>query len=199
MFSGIVETIAPVRSIEKSADSIQLGINLSSEFMKDIRHGDSIAVNGVCLTVAQQDDQGFIADCMQETLDRTNLGLLHIGDHVNIERALSVTSRLNGHIVQGHVDTTTTLVEITPGQRWSVYRFALPAHIGAYVVEKGSITINGVSLTISAVNDAYFEVSLIPVTLKETILGKLKPGSIVNIEVDIIAKYVERLSTWKAE
>ena len=160
----------------------------------DAGHGDSIAVNGVCLTVVEVLPDGrFSADVMAETLDRSSLGGLDVGSRVNLERAAALNSRLGGHIVQGHVDGTGTVVSRTPSEHWEVVRFALPGALGRYVVEKGSITIDGVSLTVSALGDDWFEVSLIPTTLGMTTLGGAAVGTTVNLEVDVIAKYVERL------
>ncbi|APT84821.1 riboflavin synthase [Corynebacterium aquilae] len=192
MFTGIVEEKGVVKGVEKLGDSVRLTVGATT-VLDDASHGDSIAVNGVCLTVADKGEGWFAADCMQETLDRSSLGELAVGDPVNLERAARVDSRLGGHIVQGHVDTRASLISRSPSEHWDVVRFSLDPTIARYVVEKGSITVSGTSLTVSAVGDDFFEVSLIPVTLEETILGDLQPGDTVNIEVDIIGKYVERL------
>ena len=163
----------------------------------DAQHGDSISVNGVCLTVVEVlADGGFTADVMAETLNRSSLGKVQLGSRVNLERAAALNSRLGGHIVQGHVDGTGTILARTPSEHWEVVRIALPAALARYVVEKGSIAVDGVSLTVSAVGsqpEDWFEVSLIPTTLELTTLGGAAVGEIVNLEVDIIAKYVERL------
>lgn len=164
----------------------------------DVSHGDSIAVNGVCLTVVEVLPDGrFSADVMQETLHRSSLQALDVGTHVNLERAARVNSRLGGHIVQGHVDGTGHVLSRTPSEHWDVVRIALPAELSRYVVEKGSITVDGISLTVSALGSAetgeWFEVSLIPTTLQLTTLGRAPVGTPVNLEVDVIAKYVERL------
>ena len=162
-------------------------------------HGDSIAVNGVCLTVTEfTPGQTFEADVMAETLNRTALGALAPGDGVNLERAMRADARFGGHIVQGHVDGTGRLLSRIEHEHWQVVRFSLPAELGRYVVEKGSVTVSGTSLTVSAVSspgeaEPWFEVSLIPTTLESTVLGSLAPGDLVNIEVDVLAKYVERL------
>ena len=159
----------------------------------DAGHGDSIAVNGVCLTVVEVQDGAFTADVMGETLNRSSLRGVGVGSRVNLERAAAVNSRLGGHIVQGHVDGTGHVIARTPAQHWEVVRIALPMALARYVVEKGSITVDGVSLTVSAVGHDWFEISLIPTTLELTTLGKASVGTSVNLEVDIIAKYVERL------
>lgn len=160
----------------------------------DATHGDSIAVNGVCLTVVEVLPGGqFSADVMAETLTRSSLQSLAIGTQVNLERAAGVTSRLGGHIVQGHVDGTGHVLARSPSEHWVVVRIALPAELSRYLVEKGSITVDGISLTVSDVGDDWFEVSLIPTTLQLTTLGRAAVGTPVNLEVDVIAKYVERL------
>lgn len=192
MFTGIIEECGRIAGIDNLGDSIRLTI-AASTVLSDAKLGDSIAVNGVCLTVAQRDDEQFMADCMQETLNRSSLGQLSVGDAVNLERAAQANSRLDGHIVQGHVDATTTLLSRVHSENWDVLRFALPAELARYVVEKGSIAINGTSLTVSTLGEDFFEVSLIPVTLRDTVFGELADGATVNLEVDVIAKYVERM------
>lgn len=192
MFTGIIEEKGQVTGIAHLGDSIRLSI-LGPSVVPGAGLGDSIAVNGVCLTVAEKHGDVFDADCMQETLNRSSLGTLQVGDDVNLERAALASSRLDGHIVQGHVDATTTLISRVHSEHWDVLRFALPENLAHYVVEKGSIAINGTSLTVSALGEDYFEVSLIPVTLRDTVFGTLEVGAVVNLEVDVIAKYVERL------
>lgn len=192
MFTGIIEELGRITGIEELGDSIRLSIE-ASRVLSDAQLGDSIAVNGVCLTVAERDEKHFVADCMQETLRRSSLGTLHVGDKVNLERAALVSARLDGHIVQGHVDATTILMSRTHSEHWDILRFALPENLARYVVEKGSIAINGTSLTVSTLGEDYFEVSLIPVTLRDTVFGSLEEGATVNVEVDVIAKYVERM------
>ncbi|HEY9377671.1 MAG TPA: riboflavin synthase, partial [Jiangellaceae bacterium] len=155
--------------------------------------GASIAVNGVCLTVVDARNGAFSADVMRETLRRSSLGALTLGSRVNLERAVRVSDRLGGHIVQGHVDGVGTVTDRTAGDRWNVVRISLPSALRRYVVEKGSVAVDGVSLTVSRVGDGWFEVSLIPATLGMTTLGLRVPGDQVNLEVDVIAKYVERL------
>ena len=163
------------------------------EVTGDARQGDSIAVNGVCLTVVAVDDSVFTADVMKETLDRSSLGTLTEGDQVNLERAATLATRLGGHLVQGHVDGVGTLLERRPDEHWQEVRFGLPRALTRYVVEKGSIAVDGVSLTVAAVGDDWFEVSLIPTTLARTTLGRKQWGAAVNLEVDVIAKHVEKL------
>lgn len=192
MFTGLVEEIGRVESVEHQGDAVRLGI-AAAVVLDDAQLGDSIAVNGVCLTVAVLGEGTFIADVMQESLDRSSLGELEIGSAVNLERAVLPTTRLGGHIVQGHVDGTAQLLSRTPSENWEVLRFSLPQDLAHYVVEKGSIAVQGTSLTVSAVGKDYFEVSLIPTTLRDTVFGSLEPGATVNLEVDVVAKYVEKM------
>lgn len=193
MFTGIVEELGEVVGLEDLGDSARLTIR-GPVVTSDARHGDSIAVNGVCLTVVDVLPDGrFNADVMAETLNRSSLGALAPGSPVNLERAAAVNSRLGGHIVQGHVDGTGEVISRTPSQNWEVVRIAMPPELSRYVVEKGSICVDGVSLTVSALGGDWFEVSLIPTTLGLTVLGRAQPGARVNLEVDVIAKYVERL------
>ena len=193
MFTGIVEELGEVVGIDDLGDSVRLTLR-GPTVTSDARHGDSIAVNGVCLTVVDALGDGrFSADVMAETLNRSSLGVLAVGGPVNLERAAALNSRLGGHIVQGHVDGTGEVTSRTPSQHWEVVRISLPPELSRYVVEKGSITVDGVSLTVSAIGDDWFEVSLIPTTLGLTTLGAAEPGTWVNLEVDVIAKYVERL------
>ena len=181
-----------VAGIEQLGDSIRLRVN-ATKVVSDVQAGDSICVSGVCLTVIEFDDAGFVADVMQESLDRSALGELVVGAPVNLERAMPVTGRLGGHIMQGHVDGVTTLLSREHSEHWDVLRFKLPSELARYVVEKGSIAISGTSLTVSAIGEDWFEVSLIPTTLAETILGGLTVGATVNVEVDVVAKYVEKM------
>lgn len=196
MFTGIVEELGEVTGRDVLSDAARLTIR-GAVVTADAGHGDSIAVNGVCLTVAELLPGGlFTADVMGETLDRSNLGELHVGSRVNLERAAAVNSRLGGHIVQGHVDGTGQIVARTPSEHWEVVRVEIPAEVARYVVEKGSITVDGISLTVSALGSDprdWFEVSLIPTTRELTTLGQAPIGTPVNLEVDVIAKYVERL------
>ena len=192
MFTGIVEEIGTVRRLEDLGAAARLTVGCRT-VLEGTRLGDSIAVDGVCLTVAEAGADWFTADVMQETLNRTTLGGLPDGAPVNLERALAVGGRLGGHLVQGHVEGGAELVERRVAERWEVLRFQLPETLARYVVEKGSIAVNGTSLTVSAVGEGYFEVSLIPTTLRETTAGALAPGDPVNLEVDIVAKYVEKM------
>lgn len=196
MFTGIVEEVGTVAAIVDQGDAIRLTIGCGTA-VEDAKLGDSIAVNGVCLTVAEFDEKGFTADVMQESLDRTSLGGLAVGSPVNLERAVAAGARLGGHIVQGHVDGTGAIVSRTPGEHWEVVRISLPDELDRYVVEKGSIAVDGTSLTVSAVGGddgaRWFEVSLIPTTLADTVLGTLDAGATVNLEVDVVAKYIEKL------
>jgi riboflavin synthase len=197
MFTGIVEELGKVTRVEDLGDSAQLTIS-GPVVTSDARHGDSIAVNGVCLTVVEATADGqFSADVMAETLNRSSLGALAVGSPVNLERAAAVNSRLGGHIVQGHVDGTGEVASRSPSQHWEVVRVSLPPELSRYVVEKGSITVDGVSLTVSAIGDDFFEVSLIPTTLGLTTLGSAPVGAVVNLEVDVLAKYVEKLIAYK--
>ena len=198
MFTGIVEELGEIVDKEDLGDSARLTIR-GPVVTSDARHGDSIAVNGVCLTVVEVLPEGrFTADVMAETLNRSSLAMLTAGGPVNLERAAAVDSRLGGHIVQGHVDGTGEVISRTPSPHWEVVRISLPDKLSRYVVEKGSITVDGVSLTVSAVAEDWFEVSLIPTTLSLTTLGRAQPGARVNLEVDVIAKYVEKLLAFKS-
>ncbi|GII26755.1 riboflavin synthase [Planotetraspora mira] len=193
MFTGIVEELGEVVAVEPQADAARLSVR-GKVVTGDAGHGDSIAVNGVCLTVADVEGDVFTADVMKETLDRSSLGALEPGSRVNLERAVRADQRLGGHIVQGHVDGTGVVLSREPGEHWEVVRLSLPADLNRYVVEKGSITVDGVSLTVVAVDADSFAVSLIPTTLGLTTLGRKQPGEPVNLEVDVIAKYVEKLT-----
>jgi riboflavin synthase len=225
MFTGIVAELGEVAGIEHRGDAARLTIRGDTE---DVATGESIAVNGVCLTVTGVLDGTFTADVMGETLDRTSLGTLTAGAPVNLERSVRLADRLGGHLVQGHVDATGTIISRSPAAHWDQVRISLPARLSRYVVLKGSITVDGVSLTVSALGPAgpadtgpadtgpartgpagagpagagpagdWFEVSLIPETLKRTTLGTRQPGETVNLEVDVIAKYVERLLSKEA-
>lgn len=192
MFTGIVEELGEIREIDREADSITLTIRATT-VLDDVHHGDSIAVNGVCLTVVEFGDDFFTADLMQETLDRSSLGQVEVGSKVNLERATAVGQRLGGHIVQGHIDGTGEVISRTPGERWEVVRISVPEQLSKYVVEKGSIAVDGTSLTVSAVGEGFFEVSLIPTTLTDSVIGSTAVGTKVNLEVDVLAKYVEKM------
>ena len=202
MFTGIVEELGEITGRDVLPDAARLTIR-GPVVTGDAGHGDSIAVNGVCLTVAELLGDGqFTADVMGETLNRSNLGELQVGSRVNLERAAAVNSRLGGHIVQGHVDGTGRVVARAPSEHWEVVRIEVPAAVARYVVEKGSITVDGISLTVSGLGSEprdWFEVSLIPTTRELTTLGAAPVGTQVNLEVDVIAKYVERLLTAKVD
>lgn len=195
MFTGLIEEKGTITAVEDLGDSVRLTIR-GPLVVSDAQHGDSIAVSGVCLTVMDQDTDTFAADVMRESLDKTSLGDLRVGDEVNLERATKAGARLGGHIVQGHVDGTGRILDRTPSEHWEVVRIALPPELARYLVAKGSVTVDGTSLTVVDVVDGdepWFSVSLIPTTLAETTLGTKGPGDRVNLEVDILAKYVERL------
>ncbi|KQX75668.1 riboflavin synthase [Aeromicrobium sp. Root472D3] len=197
MFTGLVEEKGTVTAVEQLGDSVRLTIR-GPVVTSDAGHGDSISVNGCCLTVMTRDDDTFGADVMQESLDKTSLGDLTIGSPVNLERATQAGARLGGHIVQGHVDGTGRILDRTPSEHWEVVRVSLPSELARYLVDKGSVTVDGTSLTVVEVVDdgpdgPWFSVSLIPTTLADTTLGTKAPGDRVNLEVDILAKYVERL------
>jgi riboflavin synthase len=192
VFTGIVEELGEVAAIADLGDSVRLTVR-GKVVTDGAAHGESIAVNGVCLTVTDARDGAFTADVMRETLDRTALGALRAGSPVNLERPLRFDGRLGGHLVQGHVDGTATVLDRTRSAHWEVVRISLPPELARYLVPKGSITVDGVSLTLAAVEPASFTVSLIPTTLALTTLGRTQAGDPVNLEVDVIAKYVERL------
>ena len=192
MFTGIVEELGVVTDVEQLADAARVTVR-GPLVTSDARHGESIAVNGVCLTVVDAGDGVFSADVMAETLRRSSLAGVAPGTPVNLERAVRVSDRLGGHLVQGHVDGTAQVLRISPDTHWTVVRLSLPDELARYVVEKGSITVDGVSLTVSAVTGGWFEVSLIPTTLRATTLGTRAVGDAVNLEVDVMAKYVEKL------
>jgi len=200
VFTGIIEEVGEVLRLDPSGDSAVLGIR-AAKVADGIKHGSSVAVNGVCLTVIGQhpDDEHGVEldfDVMGETLARSVIGGLTPGQQVNLERAARVDSRLDGHIVQGHVDGTGTVLERRPAAAWEAFRFGLPTELARYVAEKGSIAVDGVSLTVTAVGADWFEVGLIPETLRATALGRHNVGDRVNLEVDVLAKYTERLLTF---
>ncbi|CAL9577298.1 Riboflavin synthase [Streptomyces sp. enrichment culture] len=192
MFTGIVEELGEVTAVETLGDARRFRLR-GPVVTEGAKHGDSIAVNGVCLTVVDHEGDEFTADVMAETLKRSSLGALAVGSRVNLERPTAVGARLGGHIVQGHVDGTGTILERTPSEHWEIVRISLPADLARYVVEKGSVTVDGISLTVVEAGPDFFTVSLIPTTLALTTLGRKQPGDPVNLEVDVIAKYVERL------
>ncbi|SDK16036.1 riboflavin synthase alpha chain [Actinopolyspora mzabensis] len=189
MFTGIVEELGELVAVERTSDGARLSL-AASVVTGDASPGDSIAVNGVCLTVVRLSEDGFDVDVVDETLRRSTLGDLAAGDRVNLERAMALGDRLGGHIVQGHVDDTATLLAADADGRTE---FSLPPHLAHYLVEKGSITVDGISLTVAGLTEDGFSVALIPTTLEVTTLGLRSPGDRVNIEVDALAKHVERL------
>jgi riboflavin synthase len=192
MFTGIVEELGEITGWDELADAARITVQ-GPLVTSDAKHGDSIAVNGVCLTVVSNDNGAFTADVMKETLDRSALGALRDSDPVNLERAATLATRLGGHLVQGHVDGTGTVLSREPGVGWEALRLSLPAGLARYVVVKGSIAVDGVSLTVVDVGADWFSVGLIPTTLRLTTLGSRRVGEPVNLEADVIAKYVERL------
>jgi riboflavin synthase len=197
MFTGIIEELGEVVAVERSADAARITVR-GPLVVQDAKHGDSIAVSGVCLTVVDQTADSFTADVIAETLAVSTLDEAAAGTRVNLERAAQVGDRLGGHIVQGHVDSIATVLAVTPGEAWRVVRFSLSPEIASLVTRKGSIAVDGVSLTVSAVSAAdaaqqWFEVSLIPETLGATTLGSLEVGDRVNVETDILARHVERM------
>jgi riboflavin synthase len=195
VFTGIVEELGEVVSLEADGDLARLTVR-GPLVTADAARGDSIAIDGVCLTVTELDGGQFTADVMGETLKHSTLGSLAPGAAVNLERAVRADGRLGGHIVQGHVDGTGTIISRQPGTAWEVVRISVPLELARYVVYKGSVAVDGISLTVSGLSEAgdpWFEVSLIPETLQRTTLGFRRPGAAVNVEVDLIAKYVERL------
>ena len=193
MFTGIVEELGEVVRITPSGGDAALVAIRGPVVTGDARHGDSFAVHGVCLTVVDVAGEVFTADVMGETLHRSSLADLVPGSPVNLERAATLGSRLGGHLVQGHVDGTGRILAREPAPQWELLRFSLPRGLTRYVVEKGSITVDGVSLTVVEVTDGWFTVGLIPTTLKLTVLGHKQVGDQVNLEVDVLAKYVEKL------
>ena len=196
MFTGLIEDLGSVEELERDGDGALLTIRTS--LAPEIRFGDSVAVDGVCLTATDVDGEGFTAQAMIETLDRSALGVLKAGDAVNLELALAAGDRLGGHIVQGHVDGTGTVSGVREEGFARVVEVDVDPGLARYLVEKGSVTVSGVSLTVSALRDDGFAVSLIPETLQRTNLGQIEEGALVNIEVDILAKHVERLLGVKA-
>jgi riboflavin synthase len=197
MFTGIIEEVGEIVEVRQRDDVVVLAVR-GPKVAGDAAHGDSIAVNGCCLTVVDPDgasDGVFHLELVPETLKRTSLGGAAAGVKVNLERAVPAGGRLGGHIVQGHVDGVGTLLSRSPGERSDEVRFSLPAELARYVVRKGSIAVDGVSLTVAATEGYAFTVALIPTTLADTTLGRRGPGDLVNLEVDVVAKYVERMAT----
>jgi riboflavin synthase len=192
MFTGIVEELGVVKSIEKQTDALRITVE-GQLIVSDIKRGDSIAVSGTCLTAVEHDDASFTADVMLETLKRTSLDGIKVGDQVNLERAMTAATRFGGHVVQGHVDGVGEIISREPSDNWEWLRVRIPAELMKYVVLKGSITIDGVSLTVNEMGDDFVGLSLIPETLEKTTLGSKAIGAKVNIEADVMAKHIERL------
>ncbi len=202
MFTGIVEEIGGITAVEPSGDGVRVTVR-APVAVSDAAHGHSISVSGVCLTVVDQGPDWFTADVMKQTLDMSTLAGIRPGRAVNLERATVAHGRLGGHIVQGHIDGTGAVLDVQPGAQWRVLRIGLPSSLAPLVVDKGSIAVDGVSLTVSAVSGAdtaeqWFEVSLIPETLEATTLGRLTAGDRVNLETDILARHVQRLLSFTA-
>ena len=193
MFTGIVQAKGRVAAVEPRGDDVRLHIDSADLAMSDANIGDSISVSGVCLTVIEKSARGFWADVSIESLNRTTLGTLGADDAVNLEPALTPETAMGGHLVNGHVDATGTIVERHDDGRSVRFRFQLPANLARYVVEKGSICVDGISLTINETTDDTFDVNIIPHTLQVTTLGERVVGATVNLEVDIVARYVEKL------
>lgn len=192
MFTGIVEELGEIVAIAPQGDSVTLTVR-GPLVTQDAVHGASIAVNGVCLTVVDVKDEVFTADVIKETLGKSGLGVLEPGSRVNLERPVRLSDRLGGHLVQGHVDGVGEIVSREPGERWDVVTVSLPPALSRYLVDKGSITVDGISLTVVEAGADRFSIALIPTTLALTTLGHKKPGDPVNLEVDVVAKYVERM------
>jgi len=192
MFTGIIEELGKVSAIEKQPDAIRITI-ACKEVLSDLKRGDSISCSGTCLTAIEIDDQGFTADVMLETIRRSSLDGVKVGDPINLERAMNAATRFGGHIVQGHVDGVGEVVSREKSDNWDWVKIRLPKDLMKYVVHKGSITLDGISLTVNEINDDVIAVSLIPETLRVTTLGYKNPGDKVNVEADVLAKHVEKL------
>ena len=192
MFTGIVEELGKVVAIQEQPDAVRITIH-GPTVASDLHRGDSIAVSGTCLTAVEFDSNGFTADVMQETLNLTSLSGIKVGDPVNLERAMTAATRFGGHVVQGHVDGVGSVISREPSENWEWVRVRIPADLMKYVVLKGSITIDGVSLTVNEVGEDFIGLSLIPETLRLTTLGSKQPGDKVNVEADVMAKHIERL------
>jgi riboflavin synthase len=194
MFTGLIAELGEVTAITKGETSAVFGIN-SPALISEIKLGDSVAVNGVCLTATSVSSTGFTADVMVQTLSLTSLSEIQVGSPVNLELAAQLNARMGGHMVQGHVDGVATVVGLTPGEKWAQFDIKVPDHLTKYIVNQGSICLDGVSLTVGEISDANNQLTvwLIPETLERTNLSSKKPGDLINIEVDVLAKYVERL------
>lgn len=192
MFTGIVEELGSIRSVRRGQHSSVLSI-AAKDILSDLKIGDSVAVNGVCLTATTVDGSGFTADVMHETLNRSSLGSLTVGRHVNLERAMAANGRFGGHIVSGHIDGTGTITALRKDDNAVWYTISASQELLRYIVEKGSIAIDGISLTVAEVGESWFSISAIPHTVAVTTLGEKRPGDTVNLENDVIGKYVEKL------
>jgi riboflavin synthase len=192
MFTGIIEELGTVTKVESLVDSIRLQVK-GDLVSSDLSKGESIAVNGVCLTATELTSDGFVADVMLETLNRSSLSGIKEGDRVNLERAMSGDGRFGGHVVQGHVDGVAEIISREPSANWDVVRVKIPSDLSKYVVHKGSITFDGVSLTVNDITDDTVSLSLIPETLRLTTLGNKRVGDKLNVEADILAKHIEKL------
>ncbi len=192
MFTGIIEELGKVSAIEKQPDAIRLTI-ACKEVLSDLKRGDSISCSGTCLTAIEIDDEGFTADVMLETIRRSSLDGVKVGDPINLERAMNAATRFGGHIVQGHVDGVGEFVSREKSDNWDWVKIRLPKELMKYVVHKGSITLDGISLTVNDIEDDVIALSLIPETLRVTTLGYKKPGDKINVEADVLAKHVEKL------
>jgi riboflavin synthase len=194
MFTGLIAELGEVTAITKGETSAVFRIN-SPALISEIKLGDSVAVNGVCLTATSLSSTGFTADVMVQTLSLTSLSEIKVGSPVNLELAAQLNARMGGHMVQGHVDGVATVVGLTPGEKWAQFDIKVPEHLTKYIVNQGSICLDGVSLTVGEISDANNQLTvwLIPETLERTNLSSKKPGDLINIEVDVLAKYVERL------
>ncbi|MBA4151546.1 MAG: riboflavin synthase [Acinetobacter sp.] len=193
MFTGIIESVGTIRRVEPRAGDLRLTVAVGKLDMSDVRLGDSIATNGVCLTVVEMGADYYVADVSQETVRRTTLATIRTGTRVNLEKALTPTTRLGGHLVSGHVDGVGEVVEVWPEARSIRFRIKAPDSLARYIAEKGSITTDGVSLTVNAIDGAVFDLNIVPHTVQETNIGDWAPGFKLNIEVDVLARYLERL------
>ena len=193
MFTGIIEAVGQIQSLQPKGDDIRLTVSVGKLDMSDVKLGDSIATNGVCLTVVDYSDSHYSVDVSPETIKRSGFADYNVGGKVNLEKAMQATSRFGGHIVSGHVDGVGEVVSIQPIDRWLEIWIKAPDDLAKYLAEKGSITVDGVSLTVNEVDGAKFMLTLIPHTLQETIIGTYKVGSKINLEVDLVARYLERL------
>ena len=193
MFTGIIEAIGHLEKIEQRQGDLRLTINSGSLDLSDVQLGDSIATNGVCLTVVELPGSGYVADVSLETLEHSTLGNLSVGAGLNLEKALTPTSRLGGHLVSGHVDGVGKIVSVEPAARSSVYWVEVPKSLARYIAHKGSITVDGVSLTVNSVDNCRFSLNIVPHTQEMTVFRSYRPGTAVNLEVDVLARYLERL------